>query len=275
MSTSDISIDRDPAVAGRWTAKLTTPMGAQTVVLNFATSGTELSGSLEAPHPLGYVEFAGGTVDGNKLAYTANVTSPMPLAMEFNATVSGDTISGTVKLGDFGDSTFEGTRDSGPATVSAPAGRSIGEDYRPENHRHPALSPEWVEKLRKFCVVNDRFAVHNLPPISIKLSWEFSGAPADLLPEGQENLGFYIELKDGKAVEVGGVPPKEADGRIIMDYNRWLPVMAMTLDEDMEYMTEIFSDPAKTASIRQEGDVAAFGPYVLILRKEFFPVHTA
>jgi hypothetical protein len=34
----------------------------------------------------------------------------MPITLEFVAKVEGDKISGNVKLGSFGDATFEGTR---------------------------------------------------------------------------------------------------------------------------------------------------------------------
>jgi hypothetical protein len=34
----------------------------------------------------------------------------MSMTLEFTATVSGDEINGTVKLGAFGDATFSGTR---------------------------------------------------------------------------------------------------------------------------------------------------------------------
>jgi hypothetical protein len=38
------------------------------------------------------------------------MTSPMPMKLEFAAEVDGDAISGTVKLGAFGNATFSGTR---------------------------------------------------------------------------------------------------------------------------------------------------------------------
>ena len=38
------------------------------------------------------------------------MTSPMPMTLEFAATVDGDKISGNVKLGAFGNASFSGTR---------------------------------------------------------------------------------------------------------------------------------------------------------------------
>jgi hypothetical protein len=38
------------------------------------------------------------------------ITDPMPMTLEFTGTVEGDEIAGTVKLGEFGDSSFSGIR---------------------------------------------------------------------------------------------------------------------------------------------------------------------
>ena len=51
-----------------------------------------------------------GTVDGDTLTWKADITSPMAMTLEFTATVDGDSMSGNVKLGAFGDATFTGTR---------------------------------------------------------------------------------------------------------------------------------------------------------------------
>ena len=98
------------AADGSWNVTMSTPMGAQQTTLTLATSGTALSGSLDAPPPLGKVEFSDGTADGDNLTWKANLTAPMPMTLEFTAVVSGDTISGHVKMGNFGTSNFEGTR---------------------------------------------------------------------------------------------------------------------------------------------------------------------
>ena len=46
----------------------------------------------------------------SRLAWKASLTSPMPMTLEFSATVDGDSMSGNVKLGAFGNATFTGTR---------------------------------------------------------------------------------------------------------------------------------------------------------------------
>ena len=51
-----------------------------------------------------------GKVDGDTLTWSAAITSPMPMTLEFVATVSGDTLSGNVKLGAFGNAPLSGVR---------------------------------------------------------------------------------------------------------------------------------------------------------------------
>lgn len=93
---------------GSWSVTINSPMGAQQATLKLVTNGNELSGTMEGPQ--GSQEFDGGTVDGNNLTWTVKMTSPMPMELETTATVDGDSISGNVKLGAFGEATFSGTR---------------------------------------------------------------------------------------------------------------------------------------------------------------------
>ncbi len=95
---------------GTWKVTIKTPMGAQATTMTLATSGSDLTGSLDAPPPLGKVDFIDGVADGDNLTWGARVTTPMALALQFSAKVDGDAISGDVKMGSFGTSTFEGVR---------------------------------------------------------------------------------------------------------------------------------------------------------------------
>ena len=51
-----------------------------------------------------------GTVDGNTLAWKLSVTVPMPLTLDCQATVEGDTLNGTVGAGAFGSFPMMGKR---------------------------------------------------------------------------------------------------------------------------------------------------------------------
>lgn len=93
---------------GTWNTTINTPMGAQTGTLTLVTDGNALNGKMASPQ--GELELVDGAIDGETLTWKADVTSPMAMTLEFNATVSGDEISGTVKLGAFGDASFSGTR---------------------------------------------------------------------------------------------------------------------------------------------------------------------
>lgn len=93
---------------GNWKTTINSPMGAQEGTMTLATDGGALTGKLSAP--TGEIDIEDGTVDGDNLTWKASMTSPMPMTLEFAATVSGDEISGEVKLGAFGTATLTGTR---------------------------------------------------------------------------------------------------------------------------------------------------------------------
>ena len=93
---------------GTWNTTMNTPMGEQKGSLTIATDGDSLSGKLEGPQ--GAIDIKDGTVNGNEIAFKADIAQPMPMTLEFSATVDGDSISGSVKLGAFGNASFTGTR---------------------------------------------------------------------------------------------------------------------------------------------------------------------
>ena len=96
------------SAGGTWTTTINTPMGLQTGTLVLTINGNELSGSMQSPQ--GDLAIADGKADGDNLSWTTSITSPMPMNLEFSATVAGDEITGSVKLGAFGNADFKGTR---------------------------------------------------------------------------------------------------------------------------------------------------------------------
>jgi len=94
---------------GKWTTVMNTPMGAQNGAMELTTDGNSLTGTLTAATG-DAAEITDGTIDGNNLSWKAAITQPMPLTLEFSAVVDGDSISGDVKLGAFGNATFTGER---------------------------------------------------------------------------------------------------------------------------------------------------------------------
>ena len=95
-------------VDGTWDVTTNTPMGAQKGTLTLTTDGDSLSGTMAGAQ--GTAQLQEPAVNGNDVSWKLDITNPMPLTLEFAATVDGDKISGNVKLGSFGNATFEGTR---------------------------------------------------------------------------------------------------------------------------------------------------------------------
>jgi hypothetical protein len=97
------------AVDGTWKLVVNTPMGAQESTLVISSDGATLTGTQNAGSGEGR-PIDEGTVSGDDIAWKASITKPMPMTLEFSGTVSGDSISGQVKLGMFGSASFTGTR---------------------------------------------------------------------------------------------------------------------------------------------------------------------
>lgn len=93
---------------GDWKVTMNSPMGSQEATLTLQSDGGSLSGKIAGPQ--GTQEFDGGSVDGDNLSWKISMTQPMPMELEFDAIVDGDAIKGNVKLGSFGNATFEGQR---------------------------------------------------------------------------------------------------------------------------------------------------------------------
>ncbi|MEM9706439.1 MAG: hypothetical protein AAF850_10240 [Pseudomonadota bacterium] len=95
------------SVDGKWNMVIKTPMGDQTGVLTLKQEGDALSGEMSSNQGATPVE--DGRVEGDKLMWSVNVTSPMPVKLEFEGALDGANLGGNVKLGAFGTSTFSGT----------------------------------------------------------------------------------------------------------------------------------------------------------------------
>ena len=58
------------------------------------------------------MEIADGKVSGNTISWTMDMKVPMPMTLEGEATVDGDSITGAVKAGAFGSMALSGSRAS-------------------------------------------------------------------------------------------------------------------------------------------------------------------
>jgi hypothetical protein len=96
------------AVDGKWEITINSPMGAVKATLDLKADGTTLTGTQQAQQGSGPLE--NGKVDGNALSWSAKISSPMPMTLDFAGAVDGDKLSGSVKAGSFGSFPFTGNR---------------------------------------------------------------------------------------------------------------------------------------------------------------------
>jgi hypothetical protein len=100
--------ENDMAVDGKWEIVINSPLGAQKASLEIQTDGDLLTGTQQAAQGSGPLE--NGKVNGNTLTWSAKISNPMPLTLDFTGTVDGDKLSGSVKAGAFGSFPFTGSR---------------------------------------------------------------------------------------------------------------------------------------------------------------------
>jgi hypothetical protein len=93
---------------GTWKITVQTPMGNQSSILELATDGASLTGTQSGNGESGPIY--DGSVDGDSATWKVDITRPLALTVTFNATVSGDSISGTAEAGMFPPSPFSGSR---------------------------------------------------------------------------------------------------------------------------------------------------------------------
>lgn len=96
------------SISGTYECVTKTPMGDQKSQFSIEVNGDSFTGSNTGA--MGSMSLDNGKVDGNKLTWTMNMTVPMPMTLEGEATVDGDTITGTVKAGAFGAFPMNGSR---------------------------------------------------------------------------------------------------------------------------------------------------------------------
>jgi hypothetical protein len=95
------------AAAGTWNLVMQTPIGERKVTLTLQSTGGALTGKMSAEG--NSTDIYEGKVAGDGATWKVNVQNPMPLTLEFAATVAGDQISGTVSAA-VGSWPFSGSR---------------------------------------------------------------------------------------------------------------------------------------------------------------------
>ncbi len=99
------------SVAGTYTTTVKSPMGDQkgTLTVN-PGDGESWTGTMAGG--LGSMDITDGAVAGDTLHWTMDMTVPMPMKLTCEATVDGDTLTGKVNAGAFGDMPLSGERSS-------------------------------------------------------------------------------------------------------------------------------------------------------------------
>ena len=96
------------SIDGTWNLTFDTPIGTQETTLVAKAVGGALTGTQSSPG--GSQPIHDGVVNGDEASWSVAVTSPMPITLDFKGAVDGDAMSGTVKLGMFGEAKFTGVR---------------------------------------------------------------------------------------------------------------------------------------------------------------------
>jgi len=99
------------SVAGTYATTVKSPMGDQsgTLTVNDNGDGT-FSGNMAGA--MGSMDIPSGTVEGNTIKWSMDMTVPMPMKLDCEATIDGDTLTGNVNAGAFGAMPLSGTRQS-------------------------------------------------------------------------------------------------------------------------------------------------------------------
>lgn len=95
-------------VDGTWDCVTASPMGEQKTAMTVKSDGATFTGEISGA--LGALPITDGTVDGDTLGWSMEVTMPFPLKLACKATISGDALNGTVTVGAFGTFPMTGTR---------------------------------------------------------------------------------------------------------------------------------------------------------------------
>ena len=97
------------SVAGTYDCVTKSPMGDQSGTFTVVDGGDgSFTGSMAGG--MGAMDVENGKIDGNTLTWEMNMTVPMPMKLECEATIDGDALSGNVNAGAFGAMPLTGTK---------------------------------------------------------------------------------------------------------------------------------------------------------------------
>ena len=98
------------SVAGTYDTVVKSPMGDQkgTFTVVPGSDGNTFTGSMAGG--MGSMDVKDGTISGDTLKWKMDMTVPMPMTLDCEATVNGDQMTGNVNAGAFGAMPLTGER---------------------------------------------------------------------------------------------------------------------------------------------------------------------
>ena len=95
-------------IDGNWNCVMDTPLGERKIILTLAANGSDLTGTISNGSESTAIQ--DGHADDDHASWKADISSPVSMTLEFTATVTGNDMTGSVKLGMFGNAPLRGTR---------------------------------------------------------------------------------------------------------------------------------------------------------------------
>jgi hypothetical protein len=97
------------SVSGSYNTTVKSPMGDQAGTFTVVDNGDgTFSGNMAGG--MGAMDVEEGKVDGSTMTWKMNMTVPMPMTLDCEATVDGDALTGNVNAGAFGAMPLSGTK---------------------------------------------------------------------------------------------------------------------------------------------------------------------
>jgi len=93
---------------GNWAIQVNAPLGVQKFALAADVQGDSLIGVVTNGD--GTQEILNGKVDGDEASWDLPIHKPMKVTVAFSATIDGDEISGSARIGALGSAKFTGVR---------------------------------------------------------------------------------------------------------------------------------------------------------------------
>ena len=95
-------------VDGSWEILVRTPIGDQRATVAITSAGASFTARVSGA--MGSLDVPEGVIDGDTLRWQMKTSVPMPMTLDCTATVEGDTMTGSVSAGGFGNFPMSGTR---------------------------------------------------------------------------------------------------------------------------------------------------------------------